>query len=427
MSVCAYADRLNPRADVGGTLGEREVEHAPDVVETRARALAALLRASAESERARDGRTRWGCVAHTGAGISRAAGLPDFRGPDGIWTRRALGLPPLASEATLALAAPTATHQILRALVEAGYVRCVVSCNVDCLHLKGGLAREKLCELHGNVFAERCERCGSEYVRDFEMKTVGFKLTGRSCVVKGCGGRLRDQVLDWEDALPEAELKQAERESVNACVSICLGTSLQITPACNIPIKTKRKRRMPKNPEQNYVEDVRGKLVIVNLQPTNKDKMADMVIHAPCDKVMRLVATHLDLRIPPYERVDRVRVSHSCRANCSGSGFTFTLRIFNIHDENAPLPWLDQVVVDFKSTDPKMDSATLVKEPFKVKRVWNGDADNESISARLTFHFSRECTEAPCVEAYEVRYDKRGTFEDFSFVTMRRTYEDDAR
>lgn len=424
MSVSAYADRLNPRADVGGTLGEREVEHARDVVEARARALATLLRASV-SDDARSEGARRACVAHTGAGISRAAGLPDFRGPDGIWTRRALGLPAPASETTLALAAPTATHQILRALVEAGYVRCVVSCNVDCLHLKGGLAREKLCELHGNVFAERCETCGAEYVRDFEMKTVGFKLTGRSCVVNGCGGRLRDQVLDWEDALPEAELKQAERESANACVSICLGTSLQITPSCDIPLRTKRKRRMPKDPEREKVEDERGKLVIVNLQPTKKDKKADMVIHAPCDRVLRLVAAHLDLRIPPYERVDRVRVSHVCRANSSGPGFTFTLRIFNVHDENAPLPWLDQVIIDFKTTNFKLDSATLVKQPFKVKRVWKGEEESDRITAKLTFHFARGCTEAPGVEAYEVRYDTRGTCKDFSFVTMRRTYEDD--
>jgi NAD+-dependent protein deacetylase sirtuin 6 len=52
-------------------------------------------------------------------------------------------------------------------------------------------------ELHGNCFAERCPRCRSEYVRDFEMATVGFRLTGRSCEREGCRGRLRDQVLDW--------------------------------------------------------------------------------------------------------------------------------------------------------------------------------------------------------------------------------------
>lgn len=57
----------------------------------------------------------------------------------------------------------------------------------------------------------RCEVCEHEYIRDFEVTTVGFKCTGRKCVQPNCSGRLRDQVLDWEDALPPKELAAAER------------------------------------------------------------------------------------------------------------------------------------------------------------------------------------------------------------------------
>lgn len=67
---------------------------------------------------------------------------------------------------------------------------------------------------------------------------VGFKYTGRRCTASGCNGRLKDQVLDWGDALPEDELTASEKAAADADLAICLGTSLQITPACNIPLKT---------------------------------------------------------------------------------------------------------------------------------------------------------------------------------------------
>ena len=216
-----YAARLNQDADVGGTLGEPEIVDDDDAIARGAIHLAELLRAATTTDGPRSS-----CVVHTGAGISRAAGIPDFRGPNGVWTRKARGLSPPPCETSLDCAAPPLTHQGVAALARAGYVRCVVSCNVDCLHLKSGLPRNKLCELHGNCFAERCEDCGEEFVRDFELRTVGFKLTGRRCV--RCGGRLRDQVLDWDDALPDKELKQAERESASAALSLVLGT-LKIT------------------------------------------------------------------------------------------------------------------------------------------------------------------------------------------------------
>ncbi len=70
------------------------------------------------------------------------------------------------------------------------------------------------------------------------LAQVGFKFTGRRCVAEGCNGRLKDHVLDWEDALPEDELEASEKAAAEADLAICLGTSLQITPACDIPLKT---------------------------------------------------------------------------------------------------------------------------------------------------------------------------------------------
>lgn len=85
--------------------------------------------------------------------------------------------------------------QALVALDRAGKLSYTVSQNVDGLHLRSGLPRSRLAELHGNCFSERCGRCDREYVRDFEMETVGFKYTGRKC--DSCGGRLKDSILDW--------------------------------------------------------------------------------------------------------------------------------------------------------------------------------------------------------------------------------------
>lgn len=79
-----------------------------------------------------------------------------------------------------------AALQVLMALIRGGKLSYLVSQNVDGLHLRSGIPRDSLAELHGNCFAERCHTCGTEYVRDFEVETVGFKRTGRKCSKVGC-------------------------------------------------------------------------------------------------------------------------------------------------------------------------------------------------------------------------------------------------
>lgn len=96
-------------------------------------------------------------------------------------------------------------------------------------------------------------------------------------------------MLDWEDALPEEQLEAAEDHANTADLVLCLGTSLQIRPICNLPLNTKRHG---------------GKFAIVNLQKTPKNKAADLVIHARCDQVMQLVMGHLGRSIPFFDRWD---------------------------------------------------------------------------------------------------------------------------
>ena len=334
-----YAERLSWRDDLGGQLGDPELSEADADLERKVDALADLVA---------DAKAKGGAVVHTGAGISTSVGIPDFRGPNGIWTLQKEGKSMPAASCRFDRARPSFTHVALVALQREGYVRYLVSCNVDCLHVRSGYPREEMAELHGNCFAERCELCETEYVRDFEMPSVGFKTTGRRCVARGCddgsgrGGRLRDQVLDWEDPLPPEELKRAERESKEAALALVLGSSLQITPSCDLPLKTTRRRRDGSEA---------GKLAIVNLQMTPKDRHATLVVHAKVDRVMWGLTRRLGVAVPEYARRDALIVSHE-NGNASGSGGAeFRIRVDSAHGRGCPVPWLASARVEFHVVD----------------------------------------------------------------------------
>jgi mono-ADP-ribosyltransferase sirtuin 6 len=141
-----YAERLSKYKNKG-ICGLPEVVDSDDDIKIKCSRMADMLLESKHT------------VIHTGAGISTAAGIPDFRGPQGVWTREKRR-EKVEGGVAFEVAQPTLTHQIITEMVEVGVVRFVVSQNVDGLHLRSGLPRECLSELHGNVMMERCERCG---------------------------------------------------------------------------------------------------------------------------------------------------------------------------------------------------------------------------------------------------------------------------
>ncbi|XP_058019618.1 NAD-dependent protein deacylase sirtuin-6 isoform X5 [Ahaetulla prasina] len=240
-----YAAGLSPYADKG-KCGLPEIFDPPDELERKIHQLADLIQNS------------FNVVFHTGAGISTASGIPDFRGPNGVWTMEERGLVP-KFDTTFENARPSKTHMALLELHRVGILHFLVSQNIDGLHVRSGFPRDKLAELHGNMFVEECMKCGKQYVRDTIVGTMGLKPTGRLCNVskhrglRSCRGKLMDTILDWEDSLPDRDLNLASEASRRASLSITLGTSLQIKPSGNLPLLTKKKG---------------GKLVIVNLQPT---------------------------------------------------------------------------------------------------------------------------------------------------------------
>ncbi|XP_048554448.1 NAD-dependent protein deacetylase SRT1 isoform X2 [Triticum urartu] len=352
-----YAEKLSYREDVG-TVGMPEKFDSPKLLQGKIEELAVMVQKSKH------------LVVFTGAGISTSSGIPDFRGPKGVWTLQRAGKGVPDASLPFHRAAPTLTHMALVELERAGLLKFVISQNVDSLHLRSGFPREKLAELHGNSFKEVCPCCKTEYLRDFEIETIGLKDTPRRCTDKNCGARLKDTVLDWEDALPPEEMNSAEEQCRTADLVLCLGTSLQITPACNMPLLSIKNG---------------GKVAIVNLQATPKDKKASLVIHGFVDKVIAGVMCILSLRIPPYIRTDFIQLllRHTVKKKC----VRWTLRVTSVHGMRAPLSFLRSIEVSFPDRSD-MKPVVLMEQPFSLQR----ETSMTSIfSMLLTLNFSDGC------------------------------------
>jgi NAD-dependent deacetylase len=160
-------------------------------------------------------------VAFTGAGISTESGLPDFRGPDGIWTRQDKGLPPKTRP--FISVEPNAGHQAIFELQNLGKLKFLISQNVDNLHLRSGIRPELLAELHGNVSKLRCKRCQTQV-----DKSLGIDICE-------CGGRLVSSVVNFGDPLPQKDLEDSFRHSSYCDLFVVVGSSLVVSPANDMP------------------------------------------------------------------------------------------------------------------------------------------------------------------------------------------------
>ena len=162
-------------------------------------------------------------VVFTGAGISTESGLPDFRGPDGLWTRRDKGLPPKPMARPWDAVEPNTGHLAIVELQKLGRLKYLISQNVDNLHLKSGIRPDLLAELHGNISKLRCRKCG---------KTVERSAGQTRCQ---CGGELRDSVVNFGESLPERDLMLSYEHSRKSDLFIVVGSSLVVTPAADMP------------------------------------------------------------------------------------------------------------------------------------------------------------------------------------------------
>ncbi|CAN8071252.1 unnamed protein product [Agarophyton chilense] len=286
----AYADRLSTH----GYKGKLDLPQLPDpplAVLHKSRFLADCIRNASH------------VVVHTGAGISTSAGINDFRGPNGVWTTQrkrakrprtsviAETAPDAHSHVTFDNAVPTLTHMALVGLHKASHVHYVISQNVDCLHLRSGLPRQALSELHGNLFIEWCAHCRREVILDSQTETVGMNPTSSIC---DCGRPMTDKALDWDDVLPEPDFELAKKHSAAADFNLVLGTSCQMEPARSLHFRGAGGKKSR---------------AIVNLSRTDFDDRFGICIRAYCDTVFAIIAVELGVRIPPFERLVKLVLS----------------------------------------------------------------------------------------------------------------------
>ena len=185
----------------------------------------------------------------TGAGVSTSSGIPDFRGPNGIWKRRrpvyyddfmsshAARVEywefKLESWAIYQRAEPNALHHAVVALERAGKVAAVVTQNVDGLHRRAGTSPELLVEMHGTDLLVECQRCGD--TSDPAPHFDAFKATHRPPLCE-CGGILKPATVSFGQQLKPAAIQRATAAAMTADLVLAMGSTLSVYPAASIPL-----------------------------------------------------------------------------------------------------------------------------------------------------------------------------------------------
>lgn len=257
----------------------------------------------------------------TGAGISTASGIPDYRsgygtvletGP-GCWEKAAYkekfkedlkkaGLPlpntyRVPFNMTIQQARPSLTHMALTELMRRDILKGCISQNVDGLHRKSGMNPVQLAELHGNTNLEICMKCEREHMRDYRVRTaqkVKEHKTGRKCDTPGCGGDLKDTIINFGETLNLEIMEKGFMLSAMSDLIVAMGSSMRVCPANQMPLTTLARG---------------GKFVMINLQKTPLDEAASLVIHERVDKVVALLMMKLEIPIPDFRRSYRLKVS----------------------------------------------------------------------------------------------------------------------
>jgi len=186
----------------------------------------------------------------TGAGISTASGIPDFRGPDGVWkTKKPVFYQAFMTDhdarveyweqkaegsAVLDLAKPNAVHRAIVDLERSGKVELVVTQNVDGLHRQAGTAPEHLVEIHGTTREIECQTCRERSAPEPHLER--FAETGEPPLCH-CGGFLKPATISFGQQLKAVDVARAFETARRADLVIALGSTLGVTPAADVPLE----------------------------------------------------------------------------------------------------------------------------------------------------------------------------------------------
>lgn len=221
----------------------------------------------------------------TGAGISTESGIPDFRGPSGVWTRDPTAQAMFTLQNYVAdpelrklswrnrrghaawSAVPNAGHRALAELERAGRLGALITQNIDGLHQKAGST--DVIELHGTLYGVECLGCRARTLMSDALERVAAGEEDPPCLV--CGGILKSATVSFGQHLDTAVLCRAQHAAKECSEFYAVGTSLTVQPAAGLARLAARHG---------------ARLVIVNAEPTPYDALADLVVRDPIGEVL---------------------------------------------------------------------------------------------------------------------------------------------
>ena len=229
-------------------------------------------------------------VVLTGAGISTESGIPDFRGPQGLWTKNPKAerlsnihdymadpeVRRLAWQSRLEhpawTATPNAGHRALVELERRGRLHALITQNIDGLHQRAGHSPDRLIEVHGTVHDVVCMRCGWRGPMQPVLERVRAGEEDPPC--SQCGGILKSATISFGQALVPEVIDRAMETAAEADLFMAVGTTLQVYPVASVvPI----------------AKDAGARVVIVNAEPTPLDHLADAVISTEIGEVLPVI------------------------------------------------------------------------------------------------------------------------------------------
>lgn len=219
-------------------------------------------------------------IVFTGAGISTESGIPDYRGPNGVWTkfkpvtfqaflageaqRRIYWQRKFAADEVIAKARPNLGHRAVADMMRKGPAVYVITQNIDGLHQASGIPEEKIVDLHGNTTYAHCLDCRTRY------ELADLK--------QDCGGLVKTATISFGQPMPEEAMRRAHEATLRCDLFLAVGSSLTVSPANGFPTLAKRNG---------------ARLVILNREATDHDPLADLVLHREAGPTLAAVVDEI--------------------------------------------------------------------------------------------------------------------------------------